>query len=81
MRLVGWPSTWNPAEGLLPIETQEIDFHASAEELHALAMFFMEAAGKAAQGEGFERVVEFPDSKGKETTPICITVHHGKQQF
>lgn len=78
MRLIGWPSTWDPAEGLQPIETQEIDFHATAAELRALAIFFTEAAEKAENGAVFEKTVDLGDSKSTDTTPICISIHHGE---
>lgn len=77
MRLVAWPSTWDKNEGLLPVETQEIDFHANAIELRGLAKFFAEAADRVEKKEleAFELNVDFADSKTKVTTPICVTVH------
>lgn len=83
MRLVSWPSAWDKDKGLLPIEAQEIDFHATAEELQALAQFFTEAAEQATQSPStsFEKFIDLKDSKIIETTPICVTVHHGNVHF
>jgi hypothetical protein len=72
MRLVGWPTEWNPEEGLLPVEIQDVNFYASAEELKQLASLFLAAA---AQADGSAVSNEFSDSKPNPKTGIGVTIH------
>ena len=72
MRLVGWPTKWDPEEGLLPVEIQDVDIHASVEELKQLAALFSAAATKAS---GSELSDDFGDSKPDPKTGIGFTVH------
>ncbi|MDQ3058803.1 MAG: hypothetical protein M3R45_04680 [Pseudomonadota bacterium] len=83
MRLLGWPSYSDEGGAILPVETQEIDFHGSALELKKLAEFFSIAAARAAEKnqQAFEQEVDFEDSKNSNTTPICVTVHYGDTKF
>lgn len=78
MQLTAWPSYPDDGGAILPVETQEIDIHASALELQELAEFFSAAATRALhkEREAFEQAVDFGDSKDTNTTPICITVHY-----
>jgi hypothetical protein len=72
MRLIGWPTNWSPDEGLLPVEIQDVDVHASVEELKQLAALFSAAAAAAT---GSELSDDFGDSKPNAETGIGVTVH------
>ncbi len=78
MRLSGYPSSWTPEEGLVPVDVQDIDVHASPEELRALSKFFAEAAIAMelalSEKRDFRRSIDFPDDKPNPQTPICVDV-------
>lgn len=78
MRITGWPSYWNEADGLLPVETQEVDLRATPSELRALAQFLTIAADEleAAQlrGEDYRSSLDFSDDKPQPPTPIVFEV-------
>jgi hypothetical protein len=51
MRLVGWLIKYNDADDLTPTYLQEIDLHATADELRALALFLNDAANQIEQAQ------------------------------
>ncbi len=75
MRLVGLPTEWNPDEGLIPIDVQDVDIHATPEELQRLADFFSAAATSAATSNSSEFSLEFSDSKPNAKTGSLVIVH------
>lgn len=75
MRLVGLPTEWKLEEGLLPLDVQDVDIHATPDELQRLADFFGAAAASAATAESSELSLEFADSKPDAQTGIWVTVH------
>ncbi len=78
MRLSGYPSSWSPEEGLVPVDVQDIDVYASPEELRSLSKFFAEAANAMelalAEKRDFRRSIDFRDDKPNPQTPICVDV-------
>ena len=80
MRLVGWPEKWNEEEGLLPVYLTDIDFHASPENLRALARFFESAAEeveKAMREQTAARIeIDFPNPNPRAGIPLTVTVMH-----
>jgi len=75
MRLVGLPTEWNPDEGLIPVDVQDVDIHATTEELQRLADFFGAAAASAATADSSKFSLEFADSKPDAQTGIWVTLH------
>lgn len=81
MRLVGWPTNYKSEEELLPIDLQDVDLHASPEELVALIAFLEKAVGEltTAKKEKLDLNVgvDFGDDKpGAETGIWLNVVHH-----
>ena len=72
MRLVGLPNSWNPDEGLIPLDLQDIDIHATRDELRVLANFFAAASQLANDAENS---ISFGDSKPNAQTGIWFNVH------
>ncbi len=68
MRLICLPSSWNAQEGLIPVELQDIDIHATKAELRALITFLASVAEQA------KISIDFGDSKPDAQTGIWINV-------
>lgn len=78
MRISGYPSSWSPEEGLVPVDVQDIDVRASPEELRILSKFFAESANAMelalSEKRDFRRSIDFRDDKPNPQTPICVDV-------
>lgn len=74
MRIVALPTTWNKAEGLIPLEAQDIDIYATATELDALAAFFTSAASALRETGRCDSSLEFGDSKPDAQTGIWVNI-------
>ena len=69
-------TVWKEAEGLLPVEVQDIDIHLSTEELTRLTTFLIIAASKnASHSIPQELSIDFADSKENPKTGITVTFH------
>ena len=75
MRLVGLPTEWKPDEGLFPVDVQDVDIHATPDELQRLADLFCAAATSAATSNSSEFSLEFADSKPDAQTGMWVTIH------
>ena len=82
MRIVGWMENWDKETGLEPAYLSDIDFHASAEELRALAQFFQAAAEEVANAmeKQTQSQVEitFPNPDPGSGLPLTVSVISGK---
>jgi hypothetical protein len=74
MRIVGYPTEWNEREGLQPIDIQDIQIHASIDELNELSTFLKECAENFKGGKSEAVSIELSDSKPNPKTGISITV-------
>ena len=74
MRIVATPTVWNEADGLIPIDVQDIDIVATAGELDALAGFFADAARRLRETGRSNASMDFSDSKPNAQTGIWVSV-------
>jgi hypothetical protein len=78
MRFVGWPTKFNTEDGLVPIDVQDIDLYASANEIRTLASFLMGAADQLEhaelKNEELNVGIDFGDSKSDAQTGIWINI-------
>lgn len=77
VRIYGYQSYCDEAEGVVPIDLQDVSFYASANELQRLSELFKDAALKARELQTIELSVSFDDSKPNAQTQIGISVHLG----
>ena len=74
MRIVALPTKWNEAEGLVPIDAQDIDVYATATELDALAGLIARAAQTMRETGRCDVSLDFGDSKPNAQTGIWVTI-------
>jgi hypothetical protein len=74
VRIIALPTVWDEAEGLLPIDVQDIDLIVSPEELDSLADFFARAARTFRETGMTDASMDFGDSKLNPQTGIWINV-------
>jgi hypothetical protein len=77
VQIYGYPSYWDEAEGIVPIDLQDVSFYASANELQRLSELFKDAALKARELQTIELSASFDDSKPNAQTEIGVSVHLG----
>ena len=74
MRVTGYPTEWDEADGLQPIEIQDVVISASPGELRALANLLTSVASQL-EAPGFSsQSIELPDSKPSPQTGISFMV-------
>jgi hypothetical protein len=83
MRVTGWPSYWEPSEGLLPVDIQDVDIQdvdtrGTPSELRSLAQFLVRAADELESAqrihERYRSSSDFRDDKPQAQTPIVFEV-------
>jgi hypothetical protein len=72
MRIVGYPTEWNEAEGLQGIDIQDVQIYATIEELNQLYAFLKESLQRREEGKSQTLSIELPDSKTNPQTGINI---------
>ena len=74
MELTGYQREFLPGEALLPIEIQDLQVTASAEELESLASFFLDCAKKLKNQKVVNETLSLADSRPTPQTPVWIQV-------
>ena len=74
MKLTGYKREFSPEEGLLPIEIQDLQITADAEELEALADFLLNCAKELKKHNVINEAINLPDSRPDPQTPVWIQV-------
>jgi len=77
MRLTCYPTVWDEAKGLVPVEAQDLQITASPNELRAFAKFLNESAAVLEVRPTSSQSETFEDSKPNPKTGISISVSTG----